>query len=239
MYQIALGTIILLLGVLALSWRLSDDASTRPPVSQNPLTPGMGFVDDDSQSEFGTDVTMSETDEEALLANGEGLPFLKQPLSHRRTSIDDPRTPTSKNDDLLNITRLRRHGMTESEEIWEELEDDSISQLSPFPHRKSSAQSAVSSTPASRGSPEDAAPNESTALLPRTSTSRSYRNKGRRLSRHVSESQEHERRRRKSASSQDAIGEWWKMKRWWKGKKRKGNDYSDGNENGNGAGNGV
>ena len=198
----------------------------------------MGLVDDDSQSEFETDATMSETDEEAFLTNEEGLPFLKQPLSHHRTS-DDPRTLTTKNDDLLNITRLRRHGMTESQEIWEELEDDSTSQFSPFPHRKSSAQSALSSTPASRGNPMDTAPNESTVLLPRASTSRSYRSIGRRLSRHVSEGQEHERRRRKSVSSQDAVGGWWKMRRWWKGKKRKGNDYGDDDANGNGAGNGV
>ena len=42
---IALGTVILLSGVLALSWRLEDTQSP-PPVSQNPLAPGLGLVED-------------------------------------------------------------------------------------------------------------------------------------------------------------------------------------------------
>ena len=48
---IAVGTVILLTGVLALSWRLSDSTPTDPPVPQstehenfNPLTPGMGLM---------------------------------------------------------------------------------------------------------------------------------------------------------------------------------------------------
>jgi Magnesium transporter NIPA len=48
---IAVGTVILLTGVLALSWRLDDSSPTDPPVPQstepenfNPLTPGMGLM---------------------------------------------------------------------------------------------------------------------------------------------------------------------------------------------------
>jgi hypothetical protein len=48
---IAVGTVILLTGVLALSWRLDDSTPTDPPVPQsaepenfNPLTPGMGLM---------------------------------------------------------------------------------------------------------------------------------------------------------------------------------------------------
>ena len=48
---IAVGTVILLTGVLALSWRLDDSIPTDPPVPQstepenfNPLTPGMGLM---------------------------------------------------------------------------------------------------------------------------------------------------------------------------------------------------
>ena len=53
---ISLGTVILLSGVLALSWRLSDEQH-QPAVGQSSLAPGLGMVDD----------TEGEDDEEALL----------------------------------------------------------------------------------------------------------------------------------------------------------------------------
>ncbi len=169
-----------------------------------------------------------------MFANGEGSPHLKRPYGGRSPSPNGAVTPTSKHNDLLNITRLRRHGVTESEEIWEELEDDTISELSPLPGRKSSARSTPSSKPTSKGDPMDGPPNESTALLSRSGTSRSYRDKGRRRSTHLRDAHEHDRRR--STSSQDALGGWWKMKRWFKGKDRKGAHRPDDRGNGNGAG---
>lgn len=221
-YQIFLGTMILLLGVLALSWRLNHDPITRPPVSQNPLTPGMSIVDDDCESEVETDVTVSDVDEEATLANGERTPLLKH--SYRRRTWSPPDSK---------ITRLRGRGPNESEEIWEELEDDTISELSPFLRRRSSGRSTPSSRPASKGNPLEQSPNESTALLSRARTGRNYRDTGRRRSTYLTECYDHE-SRRKSTSSQEALGGWWKMKRWWKGEDRKGK--SRGNDNGNGNG---
>ena len=173
--QIALGTVILLIGVLALSWRLNNDPTTRPSVSQNTLTPGMGFVDDDSDSEAEGNTIKSQADEEAGLANGKGSPFHNHRKDHRVSSPNDLRTPTTKNNDSLSITRLRRKGITESEEIWEELEDDAIAEMSPFSRR---------------GNAMDEIPNESTALLARSGTGRSYRDKRRRRSTPILETQE-------------------------------------------------
>ena len=53
---IALGTVVLLSGVLALSWRLDDTAPSDPAAPQNvppptPLTPGMGLVRTSEDSE--------------------------------------------------------------------------------------------------------------------------------------------------------------------------------------------
>ncbi|KAL9608467.1 MAG: hypothetical protein Q9167_006699, partial [Letrouitia subvulpina] len=143
---IALGTVILLTGVLALSWRLNYnnniDPSTRPAVAQTPLTPGMGFINDAEESDFETETDpllapfRAADDEEAATAttpNGKAFsPLLK--------------TPTSRNNDLLSVTRARRKGMlTETEEILEELEDDAAGELSPFSHRRvSSARSTPS-----------------------------------------------------------------------------------------------
>ena len=184
----------------------------------------MGLLDDDTQSETNTEVTASEVDEEATLANGEASPPLSHFYSRRPSSAYDRRTPTNKSHDLLGISRIRGHGVTESEEIWEELEDDAVSQLSPSSRRRSVA---FQSMPES--GPRQEAPDESTALLSRSGTGRSYRDKGRRRS--------HDGRRR-SASSQDAVGGWWKMKRWWSGMSSKSKQDHDDNVRGNGTGNG-
>lgn len=197
----------------------------------------MGFVDDDSDSEAEGNTLKSQAEEEANQANGKESPFHNHRSSRRISSPNDPRTPTTKNNDLLSITRTRRKGVTESEEIWGELEDDTLADLSPFSRRRSSARSTTSSKLPSRGNPMDESPNESTALLARSGTGRSYRDR-RRRSTPIFETQERERRRR-SASSQEAVGGWWKMKNWWRGTERKDKGKATVNGNGNGSGNGA
>ena len=195
----------------------------------------MGFVDDDSDSEAEGNTLKFQADEEATLPDGKGSPCQSHSDFHRISSPNDPRTPTMKNNDLLSITRVRRKGITESEEIWEELEDDALAELSPFARRKSSARSTSSLELLSRGNALDENPDETTALLARSGTGRSYRDRRRRRSTPILKNQERERRRR-SASSQEALGGWWKMKTWWKGRERKdkGKDTSNGNGNGHG-----
>ncbi|OBT68368.1 hypothetical protein VE03_02939 [Pseudogymnoascus sp. 23342-1-I1] len=114
---IALGTVILLSGVLALSWRLSDEQSPPPPPSA--LTPGLGLVDDDTDSPLPTPGTPDE--ESALLPNHNhshaSLLTPSSPLS--------PQTPataaTAKLDSVLSLTRSVRTAETAA--IWEELQD--------------------------------------------------------------------------------------------------------------------
>ena len=221
---------VLLIGVLALSWRLNNDPATRPSVSQNTLTPGMGFVDDDSDPEAEANTLRIQADEEVDLANGKDSSF----RNHHILSTSDSRTPTMKNNDLLSITRLRRNGITESEEIWEELEDDALAEMSPFLRRRSSAQSNPSLSLHSRESPRNGNTNEPTAPLARSGTGRSYRNRRRRRSTPIMGTQERERSRR-SASSQEATDSWWKVQTWWREgeRKAKGKGTSDSTENGN------
>lgn len=193
----------------------------------------MGFVGDDSDSEAGGSTLSSQVDEEAILANGKESPFHDHRNSHCIFSPDGPHTPNTKNNGLLSITRLRRKGVTESEEIWEELEDDAFPGLTPFSRRKSSARSMPASKPPSRRDLIDEIPNESTALLARSGTGRSYRDRRRRRSTPILETQGRE---RKSASSQEALGGWWKMRDWWRGKERKNKGKGSSNGDGNGSG---
>lgn len=104
----------------------------------------MGFVDDTSDSEAeNTLIPAPTSDDEEAVAGKESSPFLPSPhrrYRHRhRYSI--PRTPTSKNNDLLATTRLRRQGITESDEIWDELEDEAGTTNSPSsPYRTPQSQ---------------------------------------------------------------------------------------------------
>ncbi|KAG7291663.1 hypothetical protein NEMBOFW57_001682 [Staphylotrichum longicolle] len=66
---ITLGTVILLTGVLALSWRLSDEQHT-PGVGQSTLAPGLGLVEDTDGEEDGEEVSLHS----ALLGEGETAP---------------------------------------------------------------------------------------------------------------------------------------------------------------------
>ena len=187
----------------------------------------MGLVDDTDTSEVENAAAVSELDVEEAGVDG-NKEFLFSPNNKRKRSYPtDPRTPTTRNNDLLAITCIRRKGITESEEIWEELEDGSLGELSPFGNRRYSTMSTPAKDTA-RARIDDA-PNESSPLLERSSTSRSYRDKRPRRPAPAGEA------RRKRPESQEAIGSWWPLK-WWKGRNVKGKDAMNGgaNENGNG-----
>ncbi|KAI4254227.1 MAG: hypothetical protein LQ352_003210 [Teloschistes flavicans] len=216
---ISLGTIILLVGVLALSWRLNDPKTARPTVPQTPLTPGMGFVDEsplDSEAEETS--LLLDTDEEAAAT--------QRPSSNGKLSSPLLKTPTTKNNDLLNVTKARRKNMTETEEILEELEDDTLTELfSPSLAHQHRRRSSARSTPSrSVGlQPEEAEqPDERTALLARTGTGRSYRDRRRRRTSEPSVGGSQTPRSGRDGS-QDALGGWWKMG-WWRGRDGKGKE---------------
>ncbi|PHH72338.1 hypothetical protein CDD80_4599 [Ophiocordyceps camponoti-rufipedis] len=102
---ITLGTAILLSGVLALSWRLSDEQHP-PGVGQSTLAPGLGLVED------------TEGEEESLLES--------------ESVVDDDSTPTyetfppTANGDTTAMTpapRNKTFRWAERAEIWGELHD--------------------------------------------------------------------------------------------------------------------
>jgi multidrug transporter EmrE-like cation transporter len=126
---IAVGTVILLSGVLALSWRLEDPADdddehhtrqmAHADIPQTVLAPGMGFV-----GEPDTDTNSSApTDEEAgiddLEAGDEHSPLL--PNHNRRSSRHGS---TSVHSVIGHRRRKRASTLKEVLHIWEERNDD-------------------------------------------------------------------------------------------------------------------
>ena len=199
-------------------------------------------MDDDSDSEADTNILTPEADEEAnLLPNGNASPFSYHRTSRPISWPNASRTAAPYKHDLPSITRLRaKKGITESEEIWEELEDsgDTPAIPSPFSPRRTSAQtthyvkpSAVSMLGGTDAAEEDETPSESTALL-RAGTGRSYRDRRRRSMPGP------ETRRSSDGQTQEAVGGWWKMREWWyrsmgSGKSKRNNeDLPDGDGNG-------
>ncbi|MCJ1374071.1 hypothetical protein MMC20_005301 [Loxospora ochrophaea] len=242
---IALGTIILLAGVLCLSWRLNDDPTTLPPTTpQTALTPGMGIVDSSSSTTASSPRALSS---KTLTSDEESLYSPRQSQKGIPQSPVLPRTPTAKDNQILSSTRLRRKGITEAYEIWGELSETSPTQRkSPLPssqlstpqpnhqqRRSWGGYSARSSPIPARSQVEDnndeneEVAHEETALL-RRDTGRSYRARTPRrkslpaeagpLGRKASSSGTTSQRR---SQAQDATGGWWKM-RWWKDGRREG-----------------
>lgn len=201
-------------------------------------------MDDDSDSEVDANILTPEADEETnLLPNGNASPFSYHRTSRPISWPNDPRTATPYKNNLSSITRLRaKKSITESEEIWEELEDsgDTPAIQSPFSRRRTSAQttpylkpSAVSMLGGTDAAEEDETPTESTGLL-RAGTGRSYKDRRRR-----SMPGPETRRRSSDGQTQEAVGGWWKMRKWWyrgmgPGKGR-GNDQDMPDGDGNGA----
>ncbi|KAK0729770.1 hypothetical protein B0H67DRAFT_457280, partial [Lasiosphaeris hirsuta] len=121
---IALGTAILLSGVLALSWRLSDEQHT-PGVGQSTLAPGLGLVED----------TDGESEEEELLLHSDIADEEDSILAtHSHPSYQTFRQsmPIAGSGDLSPLpvpssrkrpTALSMRSWAEHREIWDELED--------------------------------------------------------------------------------------------------------------------
>lgn len=100
---ISLGTVILLSGVLALSWRLSDEQHS-PGVGQSSLAPGLGLVED------------TDAEEESLLGSDHGLGNGGAIPATYQTFPSADETP-------LTPSRKRSFRWAERAEIWGELED--------------------------------------------------------------------------------------------------------------------
>jgi magnesium transporter len=200
-WLIALGTVILLSGVLALSWRLSDE-QTQPAVAQSALTPGLGLVEDTDNEEYDD---ISTPDEEAAIS-----------IENERLLNGEPMTPTTKLDTVLGATRKVRKPvrLTEADEIWGELDDDA-KVSPPRPLRRSSTVRTQQGL--TQGTEPPDTPNEATSLL----RSRSFRRRRRRstgfpgfMARPSPRSP-----KLRGNESQDAFGGFWNMKWWQRGGK--------------------
>ncbi|CZR51535.1 related to DUF803 domain protein [Phialocephala subalpina] len=194
---IALGTIILLSGVLALSWRLSDE-QTQPAVAQSALAPGLGLVEDTDNDEYSDELG---ADEEAAIG-----------AQHQALLNDDPMTPKTKMDTVLGATRNVRKSarLTEADEIWGELEDDNTKSPSPsrLPTRRSASIHLPPSAVKQGDGDSDHIPDETTSLLRRDTLGRRRRRRSTGFPGFTA------RPVRRKTHSQDATGGFWKM-RWW------------------------
>ena len=94
---IALGTVILLSGVMALSWRLSEEQHT-PGVGQSTLAPGLGLIED------------TEGEEESLLGSESAAEYdaPRYDTFASTNGEETPLTPTRRKS-LLRRQRFRHH----------------------------------------------------------------------------------------------------------------------------------
>lgn len=149
---ISLGTVILLAGVLALSWRLSEesDSTAPPPDAHTLLTPGMGLVEDTTTEDEADTATASATpagsdvDDEAVTEGVERTPLLK--------------TPRSQDSWRLFSLRGRRSTEQDRSEILDALEDRTFTSRSRKVSRRASTSTAeprASSTASSDGDEEN------------------------------------------------------------------------------------
>lgn len=198
----------------------------------------MGFLPPDSDND--TEPSTPPTDEESQLLpknssppnfrNGGGIRHATfEPRPKRNVRISSaplPRRSRTATGTLSTITRNRQTGKAEVDELWGELEEGGPSPLmSPFSRRRSSARSTPLGFPPSSGMTESTElppSDETTGLLARSGTGRSYRGRKRRKSVPPGGNGTQDR-------AQDALGGWWKM-RWWrdKGKGRDQDAAADG-----------
>jgi hypothetical protein len=128
---IALGTAILLSGVLALSWRLSDEQHP-PAVGQSTLAPGLGLVEDTEGEEEEEELLLASDiggDEDAVLPTRYSYnTFSQNGEAHDEPSLTSPAKRKSMAPSLKTTTSR----WTERAEIWGELEDEAAAE-SPHP----------------------------------------------------------------------------------------------------------
>jgi hypothetical protein len=157
---IALGTVILLSGVLALSWRLSDEQHT-PGVGQSTLAPGLGLVEDTEGEEEEEEVSLRsallDNDGESALPTHSNYQTFRPALTSE-VSMSTPAPVPRRQVSMARSTRTNSPRWAERDEIWGELEDRNTSEpVSPAFNRRRST-----TVPGPRGS--------ASFLLPRRGT---------------------------------------------------------------------
>lgn len=207
---ITLGTVILLSGVLALSWRLHDEQHP-PGVGQSSLAPGLGLVEDTEGEEEADSLIDSDVLDEVPLAP-----------SHYQTF--PPRSPESP----LTPARKKTFRWQERAEIWGELDDRDDPSSPGHPRPRSTtlpatertqllgpSRRATSGTSAGLGIFSEAGPSGESPRRPFRRRRKSTGFPGFTA-----------RRRKGRGALQDAMGGIWKLA-WWN---KPGADDDDGDE---------
>jgi magnesium transporter len=211
---ISLGTVILLSGVLALSWRLSDEQHP-PAVGQSSLAPGLGLVEDTE----GEEESLIDSD---TLDDDDNIP----PTTYQTFAPQDAETTP------LTPTRKKSFRWVEQAEIWGELEDQNgISP--PANRRRSSTMPSAGETTALLPSRRSVSGSSAQLEAGESSDTQQKRFRRRRKSTGFPGFTARRTRRKSTATLQDAIGGIWKM-RWWKGKGKEPSDDSSGLPTGRG-----
>ncbi|KAI1811079.1 hypothetical protein GGS20DRAFT_137390 [Poronia punctata] len=199
---IAVGTAILLSGVLALSWRLNDEQH-RPAVGQSTLTPGLGFVEDTEDEEE------SAVDSDSFSPDGEGVP-----ATYNTFVSNGEATP-------LLPSRKTSHGW--DDEIWDELQDQQSSRPSrPRSSTMPTGPPLHESTPLLAGRPRVISGGTAASLsaagprLGEEGPRRVFRRRRKSTGFPGFIARKHDRRKSSSTVGvQDAVGGIWKLK-WWR-----------------------
>lgn len=149
---IALGTVVLLGGVLCLSWRLEDIDShagvTLPSATQAPLGPGMGVIDEPPVRGLDGDALLEDYDhgdgdyDEEMQAS-ERQPLLsaggRRGSAHQRVPSVPLVSPYRSRARTLSAQLQKRPLDPESAQIWAELDDDSEAEPGAGTSKSSSA----------------------------------------------------------------------------------------------------
>ncbi|KAM7221027.1 putative magnesium transporter NIPA8 [Rhypophila decipiens] len=142
---ITLGTVILLTGVLALSWRLNDEQHT-PGVGQSNLAPGLGMVEDTDGEEEEEELLLgsnlrNEMEDETSSTQQTGYSTFNRPaLNGAASEIVPPAGATPQRKRFSVVGRALTSPAprwAERAEIWGELEDRDVPESpSPITNRR-------------------------------------------------------------------------------------------------------
>ena len=218
---IALGTAILLSGVLALSWRLQDEDEGEQPqmaqaeIPQTLLTPGLGFAADPSDT---TESAVASDDDYQSDTEGSMLLSKGRPRSKTASSRLDGR-----------YRRKRASTLKEVSQIWQELADDDEQVYGTFgPNEEASA---------SNGRPASAGHQQQRSRR-RSSVGRSLEGEAEGLNREHSAIQRSRtvpsqrrsvsgKRRRKSGHEGGALFSEMLNREWWRARRKEGDNDDD------------
>ncbi|KAH6697626.1 DUF803 domain-containing protein [Plectosphaerella plurivora] len=218
---IALGTVILLSGVLALSWRLSDEQHA-PGVGQSSLAPGLGLVDDtegEEESLLGSD-SFDDDEENARPTSYSTF----KPSRNGETAV--PAAPSRKNTGVFR--------WQERAEIWDELEDHDSPGPTPGRSRSHTVPAGETTSLLPRRLASGSGPSTvdiagpSSAGVDSPARPRGFRR--RRKSTGFPGFTARKSKRRSNSSAQEAQGGIWKLK-WWR-TRREGERHDSDSESG-------